>query len=320
VSGPDVSVVVASHAREEGLRTLIDALADQTLPRERWELIVAHTYGPAAARVLDEHELARDGTLRSVPVDPAAARPSIQRNQGVSVARGRLVAFTDDDCRPAPDWLDRLLAAHVANPRAIVQGATRVDPRDEHLWDRVHLRALHIEPPIPNAQTCNVLYERELLDRVGGFDERAITGEDLELAVRAQDAGASLVGAPDAVVYHAMEALSLTEKIRSQHKWQHLAYVVKRHPRLREQFPMGIWWKREHLGAAVALAALAGGTRRPWMLAGLLYYANIERKRHGTSPRAQLRAIWELPPHWVVELAEIGSFVRGSIRYRTILL
>jgi glycosyltransferase involved in cell wall biosynthesis len=321
VTAPEVSVVVASHDRTERLETLFDALGRQTLPRERWELVVVHTYAPAvAARLLEGHELAQAGVLRHIPLDPSRARPSLQRNAGWRAASGTLIAFTDDDCRPDPHWLERLVGRHGEAPGSIVQGATFPDPREEHLFVRPHVRTLRVHPPGRFTQTCNILYERELIQRVGGLDDRAITGEDIDLGIRARDAGARLVGAPEAVVYHAIEALSLVEKIRSQHKWQHLAYVVKRHPRLRSGCLWGIWWKRDHLRALIVLAALLAAPRRPWALVGLVPYLQRERYRHGRGKRAQLRATREMPAHWVVDLAELATFVAGSVRYRTILL
>jgi GT2 family glycosyltransferase len=185
------------------------------------------------------------------------------------------------------------------------------------------VRTIWVESPGRNTQTCNILYERALLERIGGFDESfpAPAGEDIDLALRAQAAGGVLVGAPEAVVYHQVEALSLAEKLRHDGKWQHLAYLVKLHPEFRrQQCVLGLWWKREHLGAALALAALAAAPARPWALVGLWPYYMAERKRHGTSARARRRAIREMPAHWLVDVAEIGRFVRGSVRYRTIVL
>jgi glycosyltransferase involved in cell wall biosynthesis len=318
---PRISVVVPSHGRPERLRTLLDALAAQVLDREQWEVVVVHTYhSDVASELLDGHELGRDGVLVEVRLPAAEARASRQRNAGWRRARGELVVFTDDDCRPTPEWLERLLAASRAHPGKIVQGATVPDPREEHLFARPHIRTVKADPPSREVETCNVLYERPLLERLGGFDERAITGEDTELALRARQAGADVIGVPQAVTYHAIYALSLLDKIRSQHRWQHLAYVVKRHPELRQGCKWRVWWKGEHYGAALALIALAMSRRHRAALVGLLPYIQIERWRHGAGRREQLRALRELPAHWVVELAEIGSFVRGSVRYRTILL
>jgi GT2 family glycosyltransferase len=316
-----VSVVVPSHGRPDRLATLLDALALQTLPRERWEVVVVHTYPrDTTATILEGHELSRVGTLRHIRVDSPRARPSVQRNAGWRAARGAVIAFTDDDCRPEPDWLERLLERHGEAPGAIVQGTTRPDPREEHALASPHIRTLFIDPPNEVNETANILYERALLELIGGFDELATTGEDIDLGIRARDAGAAQVAAPDALVYHAIDALSMSEKIRSQRKWQHLAYVVKKHPRLRNRCEWRVWWKPEHLRAAMALVALVGAPRRPWMLVGVVPYIRLERWRHGPAKRQQLRALREVPSHWVVEVAEIATFVRGSIRYRTLLL
>ena len=321
MSPPDISVVIASHNRTDRLPALLDSLTEQTLPPERWEVVVVHTYAPDVAKaLLDDSDLGRSGHLRQRRVDPAGARPSIQRNVGWRMARGELVAFVDDDCRATPEWLERLVGGADARAGAIVQGTTLPDPRDEDAFLHPHVRTLRIHPPSREVQTCNIVYRRALLERLGGFDERAITGEDIDLSIRARDSGAEIAGAPDALVYHAIDALSLLEKVRSQYKWQHLAYVVKRNPRLRRWCAMRIWWKDEHLDAVVALVALAGARRRPWMLAGLYPYFRVERYRHGTGRRYQLRAIREMPVHWLVEIAEVGTFIVGSVRYRTILL
>src|SRR5438270_793063 len=208
-----MSVVVPSHDREARLRALLDALVDQTLPRDRWEVVVVHTYPPdVAARLLERHELGRAGLLQAVTLDRSDARPSRQRNIGWRAARGRLIAFTDDDCRPEPDWLERLLARCDEEPGAIVQGATRADPREAHLFEHPHVRTAIVDPPDRYRATCNIAYERALLERVGGFDERAVTGEDVDLSLRAEEAGAKLVAAPEAITNHAVEALSLLGK------------------------------------------------------------------------------------------------------------
>lgn len=319
---PDVTVVVASHARERRVRTLLDALAEQTLPRDSWEAIVVHTYPEeVAARAFDDHELSRDGVLRHIPLTDRPRRPSVQRNVGWRAGRAELVAFVDDDCRPTPEWLESLVTAARANPGAIVQGRTLPDPLEEHLFANPHVTLLLVpSPPTWRAESANILYDRGALEAVDGFDENAITGEDTDLGIRVRALGRRHVGAHDALAYHAVEALSFTEKIHSQLKWQHLAYVVKRNPVLREQCEYWIWWKPEHLRAAVALAALLGATRHRWMAAGFVFYLRYERWRYGPSREGQLRAMREAPSHWLIDLAEIATFAWGSARYRTLLL
>ena len=76
---PAVSVVVASHGRHLRLRWLLNALEEQTLPRERWELIVVHDYDAAtAARLMERHPLGEDGTLRHVAIEPGTGSPLLR--------------------------------------------------------------------------------------------------------------------------------------------------------------------------------------------------------------------------------------------------
>ena len=316
---PHTSVVVASHGRPARLAVLLEALAGQTLPSDTWELIVVHTYQPSPA-VLRGDSPRAPRNLREIRVDVSRASPAFQRNVGWRAARGRLVAFTDDDCRPEPDWLDRLVTSAAASPGAIVQGATRPDSRELHNFSSVHARTVEVDPPGPFAQTCNILYGRAQLERVGGFDEEAVTGEDIDLALRVRADGATLVGEPRAVVYHAVEPLTMRERIRSNRKWRYLPYVVKNHPSLRARCLWGVWWKVEHAKAVLALIGLLASVRRPWALLAVLPYYRIHRHRFGKGPRASLGRARRIPEMWLVDIAEVGTFVEGSIRYRTLLL
>ena len=191
---------------------------------------------PLVTVVVPSHRRADGLTTHRDVAEPPGARQLV-RNLGWRAARGELIAFTDDDCRPAPDWLERLVERALEYPGAIVQGTTRPDPRDESAFASPHVRTIWVEAPGRDTQTCNILYERAQLARIGGFDERfpAAAGEDIDLALRAQASGAVLVGAPDALVYHAIDALSLREKVQHDRKWAHLVYLVKRHPELRRR-------------------------------------------------------------------------------------
>jgi hypothetical protein len=55
-------------------------------------------------------------------------------------------------------------------------------------------------------------------------------------------------------------------------------------------------------------------------LVAVIPYYLLEQTHFGTSPRQRARAVRRLPELWLVEIAEIGTFVRGSVRHRTLLL
>src|SRR5690242_13469457 len=238
----EVSVVVPSHERVTRLRWLLNALEEQTLPRDRWELVVVHDSTDGTEELVTTHPLVSAGSLRRLRLAPGTGSASRQRNAGWREASAPLIAFVDDDCRPEPTWLERLLDAARANPGAIVQGATKPDPYEAEIMNWAP-RARSIEepdPPGPHAQACNILYPRAALEAVGGFDESIRTaGEDLDLAARVRKNGAPYVGAPEAVVYHAVDTYSLLGAVRFNRRWETLPLVFKRHPELREQLEYG---------------------------------------------------------------------------------
>jgi GT2 family glycosyltransferase len=316
-----VSVVVASRGRPLRLRWLLNALEEQTLPAGSFEVVVVHGYDDATrARFLDGHPLDRAGVLRQVGPPEGGGVPARQRNLGWRAARADLVAFTDDDCRPEPDWLERLLESAERRPRTVVQGATRPDPLEHDVFAAPHVHTLEVDPPGRFAQTCNILYPRPLLERLDGFDERAVTGEDIELSLRAREAGAELIAAPHAVVNHAVEAFTLPAFLRLNLRWRHLAYVVKRHPELRRACFLRVFWKPGHAWVALALAGLAGSRRAPLLAALALPYVLPELGRRGARPVDVAVAALELPGRAVNELAEVAIMAAGSVRHRTLVL
>ncbi|HYF24142.1 MAG TPA: glycosyltransferase [Baekduia sp.] len=313
MSEPLISVVVPSHDRPLRLRWLLNALEEQTLPRERFEVLVAHdSRGPETDELLARHPLG----VRAWRVAPCG--PATKRNVGWRAARAPVVVFTDDDCRPPADWLERLQEAIAAHPGAIVQGPVQVDP-DELvvLHHAPWARSQEVTPPSPYGQTANIAYPRELLECTGGFDETlpVAAGEDTDLLERCKSLGAAYVAAPDAPTWHAVFDLSLGDRAREAFRWQHLAVIAKRYPHLRSRLVLRVFWKLDH---ALLLLGMAGVlARRPWLLGA---WALHRLGAYGRGPRARLRAASELPASLLLDSAEVAAAVRGSIRHRTLFL
>ena len=318
MSGPRIAVAVASHARPLRLRWLLEALAEQTLPRSDWELVVAHDGGPETetARLVREHP----SVDRHVTFDGDRG-PAELRNAAWRATSAPYVAFTDDDCRPPAGWLAAALAA--AREDAIVQGATRPDPDEALLLRAPHPRTVLIDPPTPSAQTCNIVYPRAVLEALGGFDADGLplcAGEDTDLAWRARALGVPLVGAPEVVTYHCVETMGLWPRARFAWRWRQLPALVRRHPGLRREMPHRYFWKQRHPRLLLALAGLAAARRAPAAALLALPWARAALPSYGPGPRGRLRAVAELPGQAVVDTAEVAALAVGSARHRTLFL
>lgn len=322
--GPEIAVVVPSHDRPLRLRWLLNALAEQTLDRERFEVVVGHdSGGPETAELLATHPLAEAGVLRSVALEPGAAPPGRNRNAAWRQARAPVIAFTDDDCRPPPEWLERALEAASRHPGAIVQGATQPDPAENNIGHYApYVKTQSIRPPRPWAQACNIIYPLELLDRLDGFPEDMYVGEDTALAEAAQATGVSYVAAKEVITSHAIEESPLVLQARDAWRWRGLPLLLARHPRLRGEFPLYRFWKREHiwLPAAVAGIALQRRGSSLWGALAIPYVVHAAPKKYGPQPRARFRALLDLPGLAVIHAAEILSLAWGSIRHRSLFL
>ena len=318
---PDVSVVVPSHGRRLRLWWLLNALEEQRLNGRDFEVIVVHDYAEEEATLLEQHALAGSGRLRLIRIAPGSGNPARQRNIGWRAAGADLVAFTDDDCRPDPGWLTALCETR-GDDNTIVQGTTEPDPLEMLIYAAPHHRSLQVDPPNEFLQTCNIAYPRALLERMGGFDENFPTaaGEDTDLGLRARKAGASVKPAPRAHVFHAVEAYWFGQALRMAGKWQHLPYMVSKHPELRRTFTLGIFWRPTHAELLLAALGVAATRRRRLAAALVLPYLRRRSNRRGFTKRGLLASAVELPGQIAVDVAEIVTMVRGSIRYRTPML
>jgi GT2 family glycosyltransferase len=324
VPGREISVVVPSHARQLRLRWLLNSLEEQTLAPERFEVIVVHDYGDEDTRnIIERHPLMAAGVLRQIRIEPGTGQPARQRNLGWRDATAPLVAFTDDDCRAEPGWLEAQLQAAAANPGAIVQGVTKNEPYEIETWAAPHVRTLDIpHPPNEFLQTCNIVYPRELLERLGGFDEafEAPVGEDTDLGLRAIAQGAPVAGTTDAIVYHAVEEYTLPAMIKLGWKWRHVALLAKRHPGVRSEWPFGIFWRREHAMLTAALLGALAARRFPPAALAAAPYLREQLLRRGRAKRQIAVSALELPGQVAVDAAEVATMAVGSVRHRTFVL
>jgi GT2 family glycosyltransferase len=321
VREPAIAVAIASLGRPLRLRWLLNALGEQTLERAKWEVVVATQPGDAEAEaLLDRHPLAADDTLRHTMVRDRTTTAA-RRNSAWRLTAAPLVAFTEDDCIPPPDWLERALSAARRHPGAIVQGACIPDP---DAWPVTatapHPRTRHVlMPPTPWAEACNIVYPRAVLEAIDGFLDDVVVAEDCELALRAQQAGFPRVGAPELLIYAAAHDRTIADRARDAWTQRDLPRLLRIHPQLRRQLPSRIFWKRSHLWLMVAAAGLALGRHRPALAVLALPWARIAWEESGVK-RGPVARIAALPGRWIAESVEVAFLAWGSRKHRVLFL
>ena len=193
----EISVVIPTYNRRESLRKLLDSIAAQTLPRSRFEVIVASDGSTdGTIEMLGEFK-GRFENLRVLELKNGG--PGAARNAGARAAGGRFLAFTDDDCLAAPDWLEQILKTFEKTGAVGIQGKTSTDRMARTpLTHQVEVLA----PMLTSVPTCNAAYLRKAFVEAGGFDEsfRFAHDEDADLAWRVEELGA-IVFAPEVHVF-----------------------------------------------------------------------------------------------------------------------
>ena len=227
-ASPTSSVVVPSHGRPEALRACLAALAAQD-DADREVVVVDDGSPEPLAPVCAGLKGVR--CVRQANAGPAAAR-----NRGAREARGAFLAFTDDDCRPRPDWLSALRRAWGGDARRMVGGrvvnglpANPYASASQALCDYLYDYYGAASGKAPFFTTNNLGVAREALLAMGGFDEGfpLAAAEDRDLGLRWRDAGGTLAFAPEAVVDH-HHALTLRRFWRQHANYGHGARALHR--------------------------------------------------------------------------------------------
>ncbi len=223
------SVVVPSRGDGRRLDALLAALEAQAFPRERFEVLLVLDGAPVPAG-LDGRLAALNG--RAIALERRGG-PGAARNAGAKAARHEWLAFTEDDCEPAPDWLARAAARiehpHAPSPHAI-EGVTELP--GGHPLRHLAEDGLQYLP-------TTLFVRRDWFERVGGYSERFFDArrgtyfrEDADLGFKLEEANAVTVREPSVRVTHPVEHGRFLDPLRWAARYEMDALLAARHPRL----------------------------------------------------------------------------------------
>ncbi|MGF1475806.1 MAG: glycosyltransferase [Geminicoccaceae bacterium] len=204
---PSVAVIIPHLNDPVRLRLTLEALASQTYPEDRFEVIVVDNGSREPVEpVIDAFPGVR---LVHQPVPGCGSA----RNGGVDASSSDILAFTDADCIPEADWLERAVRRFSApNAVDIVGGRINVfaidpdRPGPVEAFERVFAFRQRLYTEKMNfAAGANLLARRAVYDRTGPFKD-ADHPDDVEWGQRAVAAGFTIGYADDAVVNHPARA------------------------------------------------------------------------------------------------------------------
>ena len=209
----DISVVISTYNRCAMLPEAIESILRQNTPEVNYEVLIVDNNSTDATRQVVESFIKR-GHRNLRYVFEAKQGPAHGRNAGIANANGRIIAFTDDDVRPAADWLSNIKRAFDNNTDVECVGGKILPswPTDPPAWlTGDHWAPLAIADygdsivfSVRNIPICwstsNLSFRSTVFERIGGFSGAFLRCQDRELMLRFMRDGGQMMYAPNVVV------------------------------------------------------------------------------------------------------------------------
>ena len=229
---PRVSIIIPAYNAEETIEKCLTALRRQTTPLDSYEIIVVDD-GSTDSTCAQVTKIKNIRLFKQENAGPSAAR-----NLGVNQALGEIVLFTDDDCEPVEDWIDRMLGPFQEEDIVGVKGTylTRqkeLVPRFVQLEFEDKYDRMSKDKFVDFIDTYSAGYRRSILIANNGFDTTfpVASTEDQELSFRLAQQGFKMVFEPRAKVYHLHHPRDIKEYWQKKFNIGYWKVVVhQRHP------------------------------------------------------------------------------------------
>lgn len=210
---PSLSVVVCTLNRCSQLKRCVDALLSVSTDHA-WEIVIVDNGSTDSTSdylaLIDQQYFGR--VKVTATLEPKRGL-SVARNKGWQTAKGEIISFTDDDCYVSKDYVDSIIKVfHDSSNIGFSAGRILLfDPLDYRItiYESKNRRDF---PPLTfiaagELQGANMAFKKNVLERIGGFDENLGAGtpfpaEDIDAAAAALWAGFAGVFDPGPVVYH----------------------------------------------------------------------------------------------------------------------
>ena len=204
-----VSVIIPVYNDLARVKICLEALEKQTYPQNLYEVIVVDNAS-------DEYPAIKDVVCQfNQAIAAYESRPGsyAARNKGISLAKGDIIAFTDADCIPAKNWIEKGVANLLSVPNCgLVAGKIEYffkkpnKPTAVELYDSLIGIAPKRFIALNYGATANLFTFKSVIDKVGDFDDTLKSSGDSEWGKRVFSFGYQQIYADDTCVSHPARA------------------------------------------------------------------------------------------------------------------
>ncbi|MBI5397559.1 MAG: glycosyltransferase [Verrucomicrobia bacterium] len=268
------SIIVPTYNRPQRLAGFLERLAQMEYPRERFEVVLVDDGSEPPLKAVADRFADR---LNVTCLRQNHGGVAKGRQAGAEAARGRFLAFTDDDCLPATDWLRKLEASLVSVPDSAAGGRT-LNGLPENSYAAATQALIgylyaHMNTDPKHARffaNNNMAMPRNLYLKIGGLDTTwPMCGEDRDLCDRWLAHGYPMIYVADAIVHH-LHDLTFARFWRQHYNYGRGAYRF--HKTAAQRHNTGLRLERLSFYLKLPFAAFGEvqGPRAVWVVALLV--------------------------------------------------
>jgi GT2 family glycosyltransferase len=201
-SEPQVTVIVPCYQSERTIRECLNAIINQQTS-VKFDVIVVDSSSDQTSPIVESE-------FPSVKLIHLSQRTfaGAARNIGVRATSAHYCLMIDSDCLAEPDLIERAIARHREGDYAAVGGSlANGTPRSVSGWIGYLIEFKEFMPTTPmrlekGMPTANITYQREVLEKYGGFDDSMWLAEDILLHWKMHKAGERILFDPAIKVTH----------------------------------------------------------------------------------------------------------------------
>ncbi len=220
---PKVTVAIVCYNEEKNIAQCLNSVLNQSYDRENYEILVVDNGSTDQTEKIIKDLQKKTGRIRLVV--NLRLGIAISRNVALRQAQGQLLAFTDADCVVPKNWLKTLVAGyskyHSTNSKVICVGGPNRPPQTTAFYQALGLvlntflgsrgsvqaRQYLDDRFVSHLPCVNVLYDKDKIRQIGGFDEKfGSISEDEDLSFRLRQKGFQFVYLAQAGLVHKMRA------------------------------------------------------------------------------------------------------------------